>query len=99
MDLTETVVLVHTMRKPALDSYQRTGTLWDSRYKSSLIQTETYLLRCQRYIELNPVRADRVRDPGASPWSSYRANGLGASDPLVSPHALYLEPGQMELGL
>ena len=44
-------------------TYRRTGTLWDSRYKSSLIQTDTYLLRCQRYIELNPVRADMVRDP------------------------------------
>ena len=74
-------------------TYRRTGTLWDSRYKSSLIQTDTYLLRCQRYIELNPVRADMVRDPGEYPWSSYRANGLGASDPLLSPHGLYLELG------
>jgi putative transposase len=74
-------------------TYRRTGTLWDSRYKSSLIQTDTYLLRCQRYIELNPVRADMVRDPGEYPWSSYRANGLGASDPLLSSHALYLELG------
>ncbi|WPL15347.1 Transposase [Thiorhodovibrio winogradskyi] len=74
-------------------TYRRTGTLWDSRYKSSLIQTDTYLLRCQRYIELNPVRADMVRDPGEYPWSSYRANGLGASDPLLSPHSLCLELG------
>ena len=74
-------------------TYRRTGTLWDSRYKSSLIQTDTYLLRCQRYIELNPVRADMVRDPGEYPWSSDRANGLGARDPLLSPHALYLELG------
>src|SRR6266496_5376997 len=43
-------------------SYCRTGTLWDSRYKSSLIQAETYLLACQRYIELNPVRAAMVED-------------------------------------
>jgi putative transposase len=43
--------------------YRRTGTLWDSRYKSSLIQAETYLLACQRYIELNPVRAAMVDDP------------------------------------
>lgn len=74
-------------------TYRRTGTLWDSRYKSSLIQTDTYLLRCQRYIELNPVRAAMVRDPGEYPWSSYRANGLGASDPLLSPHPLYLQLG------
>jgi len=44
-------------------SYRRTGTLWDSRYKSSVIQAETYLLACQRYIELNPVRAAIVNDP------------------------------------
>ncbi|SDY20498.1 putative transposase [Allochromatium warmingii] len=75
-------------------TYRRTGTLWDSRYKSSLIQTDIYLLRCQRYIELNPVRANMVRDPGEYAWSSYRANGLGASDPLLSPHALYLALGE-----
>ncbi len=45
----------------------RTGTLWDSRYKSSLVQAETYLLLCQRYIELNPVRAGMVSDPGDYP--------------------------------
>ncbi|WPL20231.1 hypothetical protein [Thiorhodovibrio frisius] len=56
--------------------------------------TDTYLLRCQRYIELNPVRADMVRDPGEYAWSSYRANGLGASDPLLSPHSLYLGLGE-----
>lgn len=44
-------------------TYRRTGTLWGSRYKSSLIQAETYLLSCQRYIELNPVRAAMVDDP------------------------------------
>ncbi len=50
---------VHYINK----TYRRTGTLWDSRYKSSLVQQETYLLRCQRYIELNPVRAAMVDDP------------------------------------
>jgi REP element-mobilizing transposase RayT len=43
-------------------SYRRTGTLWDSRYKSTLVQVETHLLACQRYIELNPVRAAMVDD-------------------------------------
>ena len=52
-------------------SYRRTGTLWDSRYKSSLIQAETYLLACQRYIELNPVRAAMVDDLTHYRWSSY----------------------------
>ena len=49
--------------------YQRTGTLWEGRFKSSLVQTETYLLQCQRYIELNPVRANMVSEPGDYMWS------------------------------
>ena len=71
-------------------TYRRTGTLWDSRYKSSLVHADDYLLLCQRYIELNPVRAGMVDDPAQYRWSSYRANGLGQGDALVSPHALYL---------
>ena len=59
-------------------TYRRTGTLWDSRYKSSRVQAHHYLLLCQRYIELNPVRAVRVDDPAHYRWSSYRANALGA---------------------
>ena len=51
---------------------RRTGTLWEGRYKSSLVQTETYLLACSRYIELNPVRARMVAAAGDYPWSSYR---------------------------
>ena len=57
----------------------RTGTLWESRYKSSPIETDTYLLACCRYVELNPVRADLVKSPEDYPWSSYRARvGLDA---------------------
>jgi len=74
-------------------SYRRTGTLWDSRYKSSLIQSETYLLRCQRYIELNPVRAAMVDDPAHYRWSSYRHNALGQSNPYLTQHPLYLGLG------
>ncbi len=70
-------------------TYRRTGTLWDSRYKSSLVQADDYLLPCQRYIELNPVRAGMVDDPAHYRWSSYRANGLGQADPLLTPHAVY----------
>jgi len=70
-------------------TYRRTGTLWDSRYKSSLVQEDTYLLLCQRYIELNPVRADMVKDPAHYRWSSYAANALGQSDSLITPHPLY----------
>lgn len=70
--------------------YGRTGTLWDSRYKSSLIEAETYLFACHRYIELNPVRAAIVVDPAQYRWSSYRHNALGQADPLLSPRPEYL---------
>lgn len=75
-------------------TYRRTGTLWDSRYKSSLVQAETYLLTCQRYIELNPVRATMVKDPAHYRWSSYRANGLGQPDTRLTPHLLYQDLGR-----
>lgn len=75
-------------------SYKRTGSLWEGRYKSCLIQAETYLLTCMRYIELNPVRADMVKDPGQYRWSSYRHNGLGQADSRITPHPLYLAIGQ-----
>jgi putative transposase len=74
-------------------TYRRTGTLWDGRYKSSLVQVETYLLACQRYIELNPVRAGMTADPAHYRWSSYRANGLGQPDSILTPHPLYLALG------
>jgi putative transposase len=67
--------------------YQRTGTLWEGRYKATLIDSESYLLTCMRYIELNPVRAGMVADPAEYPWSSYRFNALGQSDDLVIPHS------------
>ncbi len=73
--------------------YRRTGSLWEGRYKSSLVQAETYLLACYRYIELNPVRAGMVADPGQYRWSSYRANGLGLTDTRLTPHPLYLAQG------
>ena len=74
-------------------TYRRTGTLWDSRYKSSLIHAETYLLTCQRYIERNPVRAAMVDDPAHYRWSSYRAHALGQPDSRLTPHPLYLALG------
>jgi putative transposase len=66
--------------------YRRTGTLWEGRYKAALIDSESYLLTCMRYIELNPVRAGMVADPADYPWSSYRFNALGQADSLVTPH-------------
>ena len=69
--------------------YRRTGSLWEGRYKSSVVQAERYLLACMRYIELNPVPAAMVADPGGYRWSSYRANGLAQPDARLTPHPLY----------
>jgi putative transposase len=77
-------------------SYKRTGSLWEGRYKSSVIQAETYLLTCMRYIELNPVRAGMVQDPGRYRFSSYRHNGLGQPDARITPHPLYLAIDQKD---
>ena len=70
-------------------TYHRSGSLWEGRYKSALVDTERYLLSCYRYIELNPVRAGLVHRPEDYPYSSYHANALGKEDKLVSPHAVY----------
>ncbi len=76
-------------------TYERTGTLWEGRYKATLIDTENYLLTCYRYIELNPVRApDMVGHPSEYPWSSYRYNALGKPDQLVTPHLEYRRLGK-----
>lgn len=69
--------------------YRRSGSLWEGRYKSSVVQTEAYLLACMRYIELNPVRAAMVVDPSDYRWSSYRANGLAQFDARLTPHPVY----------
>jgi putative transposase len=69
--------------------YRRTGTLWEGRYKASLVDSEAYLLTCMRYIELNPLRAEMVAHAGEYKWSSYGANAQGWPDPLLSPHPLY----------
>ena len=73
--------------------YQRSGTLWEGRFKSCLVETAEYLLQCYRYIELNPVRALMVSDPSEYRWSSYRNNGLGVYTPLITPHNEYLRLG------
>lgn len=71
------------------NKYQRTGTLWEGRFKSCVVDAEDYLLICQRYIELNPVRAGMVVEPDQYNWSSYKANGLGKPMKLWSPHFVY----------
>ncbi len=70
-------------------TYDRTGTLWEGRYKSTLVDSDNYFLTVSRYIELNPVRADMVEHPSDYPWSSYRHNALGVPIELITPHSLY----------
>ena len=74
-------------------TYRRSGTLWEGRFRSCPLQEEPYLLACQRYIELNPVRADMVEHPAEYRWSSYRANAQGEANALIQPHALYAALG------
>ncbi len=75
-------------------AYARTGTLWEGRYRATLLDSEQYLLTCMRYIELNPVRAGMVAHPGDYPWSSYRHNALGQEDAHVVPHGVYRRLGR-----
>jgi putative transposase len=74
-------------------AYTRSGTLFEGRFRTSIVQEDRYLLTCLRYIELNPVRACMVRDPGDYRWSSFRAHAFGARVRLWSPHGLYLDLG------
>ena len=69
--------------------YLRTGTLWESRHKASLVDAERYFLTCSRYIEMNPVAANMVKHPGDYKWSSYRANALGETNSLLQHHDTY----------
>ncbi|SFC71398.1 transposase [Pseudoalteromonas denitrificans] len=73
--------------------YNRTGTLWEGRHKASLIDSERYFLICQRYIELNPVRAGIVDVPSDYTWSSYQHNGVGKIIRCITPHDEYLKLG------
>ena len=74
-------------------TYDRTGTLWEGRYRATLIESETYLLTCCRYIELNPVRAEIVRHARDYRWSSYHFHAEGKANGLLSPHSLYQRLG------
>ncbi len=69
--------------------YRRRGTLWDGRFKSCMVDAESYLLRCYRYIELNPVRASMVERPEDYRWSSYACHAHGKADALIQYHPLY----------
>ena len=75
------------------DTYGRTGTLWEGRYRATHVETDRYFLTCQRYIELNPVRAGLASKPGDYAWSSYRVNAHRGRDALVSRHECYIALG------
>lgn len=76
--------------------WNRSGTLWESRYKSSVVQTDTYLLACCRYIELNPVRARMVGLPTEYRWSSYQTRMGLVEDGMLELHPVYQALGDSE---
>jgi putative transposase len=79
------------------NTHKRTGTLWEGRFRASVVDTERYFLTCCRYIELNPVRAGIVDAPEDYRWSSYRCNALGVANRLVSHHGQYRALGTTDL--
>ncbi len=90
--------LMHTFARNYVGIFNqrhgRTGTLWEGRYKSCLVDSDTYFLACSRYIELNPVRAWMAPKPDDYPWSSFQGNVGLRLDPLLSPHPQYLALGR-----
>jgi len=77
-------------------TYQRTGTLWEGRFHSSIVQSESYLLTCYRYVESNPLEAGLCRQVDEYEWSSVRANVDGVFDPAITPHEEYLRLGSTD---
>lgn len=75
-------------------THHRTGSLWEGRYKSTIVDSEQYFLLVSRYIELNPVRANMVSHPAEYPWSSYHGNALDKQIELLTPHDCYLSLGK-----
>lgn len=73
--------------------YSRTGTLWEGRFKSCIVDSPRYVLACYRYIEMNPVRAGMVAHAREYPWSSFNGNSGAQTDPLLTPHPEYIALG------
>ena len=80
------------------DLQTRTGTLWEGRYRSTVIQTDRYLLACMAYIDLNPVRAGMVAEARDYPWSSHGFYVGLRSDKLITPHALFWDLANTPFG-
>ena len=77
-------------------AYGGSGSIWEGRYKANLVQEESYLLTCMRYIELNPVRANMVFTPEQYQWPSNHRNGQGEEDDLMISYNLYQKLGNTE---
>ena len=75
------------------DRYRRSGTLWEGRFRSTLVKSSQHFFACSRYIEQNPVRARIVNDPRDYEWSSVHRNAYGRDDAMVSEHPLYTQLG------
>ena len=69
--------------------YQRTGTIWEGRFKSCLVDSDNHLFSLYKYIEMNPVKAEMVKTISDYQWSSYSHNALGQTDKLITEHMLY----------
>jgi putative transposase len=70
------------------DTHHRTGTLWDGRYRSAVIEADSYVLACMVYFDLNPVRSGLVSQAGEYPWSSFAHYSGHHIDKLLTPHPL-----------
>jgi len=75
------------------ESYERTGSLWEGRFRSCLVDSPRYVLACQRYIELNPVRAGMVAHASVYRWSSHNHNASGWPNRLLTPHPAFFALG------
>ena len=72
------------------------GTIWEGRYRATVVDSKPYLLNCSRYIELNPVRAGLAKSPKDYPWSSYSRNASNRANEMISPHREYLNLGSSD---
>src|SRR5688572_329533 len=77
--------------------YGRTGTLFEGRYRSALVDTESYWFTCMRYVEMNPVRAGICETPGAYRWSSFNTHAHGQPDSVLTAHPLYMALGGTDM--
>ncbi len=75
------------------ECYNGSGTLWEGRYRATVVDSKSYLLTCSRYIELNPVRNGLVKNPRSYRWCSYGRNALGKDDEIINAHQEYLKLG------